>query len=118
MNAAPGSLPAAPRGTPWLLALLAAYALVLFVRLPAAPVHRTNELRVDKVMRGMVQTGDLLVPRLDGETRLQKPPLYYWCATAAAWLAGGPGAGPLRTPAALASLAMALVAFAWGRRLG
>jgi len=106
------------RATRWLAVLLLGYALLLAWRLGDAPVHRSNEVRVDTVVRGMVATGDLLVPRLEDEVRLQKPPLYYWCATLAARIAGGAGNLPLRVPAALASLALVVIAWSWGRRLG
>ncbi len=100
-----------------LLLLLAAHATVLLSRLAEPPVHREAEVRVERVTTNMLESGDWLVPRLDAqETRLQKPPLYYWLATATAVLLGR-GHEALRLPAALASLVLVALAFAWGRRL-
>ncbi len=69
------------------------------------------------VGRAMLDSGDLIVPRLNGEPFLEKPPLYWWVQVAALrafgildWVA--------RVPSALFSALTLLVAYAIGRRLG
>ena len=111
--------PAEARPARWLLpALLLGFAAVLFFRLGDAPVHRSNEVRVDRVSRHMLESGDWLVPRLGEKVRLQKPPLYYWLATSAESAAGGAANAWLRAPSALCALLLLLVAWGWGRWVG
>jgi 4-amino-4-deoxy-L-arabinose transferase-like glycosyltransferase len=68
------------------------------------------------VGREMLESGDLFVPRLNGQPFLEKPPLYWWVQTAALrrWGVTAPVA---RLPSALFSALTLLVAFALGRRL-
>jgi 4-amino-4-deoxy-L-arabinose transferase-like glycosyltransferase len=66
----------------------------------------------------MLASGDWLVPRLDGEPRINKPPLYYWAVAATSQLLGGLTTTSLRLPAAASALALVALAFAWGRALG
>jgi len=110
--------PAAPRERLAIGALLAGFAVVLLFRLGAADLQSHAEQRVWDVMRGMDATGDWLVPRQGGAVRLNKPPLYYWCATACAAALGGGSLVALRLPAALAALALVWVTWRWGRSLG
>lgn len=64
----------------------------------------------------MVESGDWLIPRLNGIPRLQKPPLVYWL-TALSLGALGPHEFAARLPTALALLALTLVTYAVGARL-
>ncbi len=57
-----------------LLLCLAVYVPGLFV-LP--PIDR-DEARFAQASREMVETGDWIVPRVQGSPRLNKPPLIYW----------------------------------------
>jgi 4-amino-4-deoxy-L-arabinose transferase-like glycosyltransferase len=43
------------------------------------PLIDRDEPRFAEASREMRQTGDLIVPRLNGEYRFDKPPLIYWC---------------------------------------
>src|SRR6476646_4061631 len=64
------------------IAWIAAGALLVAL-LPMASVDRAQEARVLEVAREMVQmasTRAWLIPHLNGELRLQKPPLAYWLA--------------------------------------
>lgn len=81
----------------WLLGLL-----VLLAALGGAPVSRTQEARVLETSRQMLGTGlhGWLMPQLNGEPRLKKPPLAYWM-TAAAYKVGGIGEAVGRLPNAL-----------------
>ena len=58
-----------------------------------------------------------IVPRLNGESFIEKPPLYYWTVAGAYALFGGPSAAAARAVSALAAFGtLALVLF-WGRRV-
>src|SRR5262249_13553925 len=52
----------------------------------------------------MYQSGDLTIPQINGMAYLEKPPLAYVLSWAAFVLGGGPSAGLLRLPAALAGV--------------
>jgi 4-amino-4-deoxy-L-arabinose transferase-like glycosyltransferase len=91
------------------LLLLGVLALVL-PHLGAAPLERAEIYFLD-VARGMVETGDWVVPRYEGEPFFDKPPLTYWLM-ATAFLGLGPSPGAARLVPALAALGTVLVT-AW-----
>jgi 4-amino-4-deoxy-L-arabinose transferase-like glycosyltransferase len=66
--------------------------------------------------RAMVESGDWLIPHLNGVPRLQKPPLVYWL-TALSLATLGLHEFAARLPTALALLALTLVTYAVGVRL-
>lgn len=58
-----------------------------------------------------------IVPRLNGERFIEKPPLYYWTVATAYALLGGPSPAAARAVSALAAFGtLALVLF-WGQRM-
>ncbi|MDE0957589.1 MAG: glycosyltransferase family 39 protein [Planctomycetota bacterium] len=76
-----------------------------------------DEPRFGRAAVEMLRTGDLLVPRFDGQLRPDKPPLVYWLMLPSiGWL----GATDLavRIPSILVSLITALATFHIGRNLG
>ena len=68
------------------------------------------------VGRAMFETGDYIVPRLNGRPFLEKPPLYWW-AQAAAFRALGLSDAAARVPSALFSLLTLAATYGLGRRL-
>jgi len=103
-----------------LVAVLAFVALELGYQLGAEHIWRAAEQRCNAVVNEMYRSGDWLVPRM-GPTeppRLQKPPLFYWAATVAAKLAGGPSVVTLRSVSLLAGLGLVAAVFVWGQSLG
>jgi len=87
---------------------------VLLPSLGAAPLTRAEIYFMDGA-RGMVETGDWLVPRYQGEPFFDKPALTYWLM-AAAFRAFGFSLGAGRLVSALAALA-SVAATAWLGRL-
>ena len=65
----------------------------------------------------MYHSGELAIPQINGMPYLEKPPLAYLLSWAAFVLGGGPSAGLLRLPAALAGVACVLIVFGASRRL-
>lgn len=107
---------------PWALALIVLGGALVFYRLGEGPIdvydeglygrhaqsaleHHVYLYAVDT--RGSFPTGDV---------KFSKPPLSIW-VTAASFALFGPSLFALRLPFALATLASALLAFAWGLRL-
>ena len=84
-------------------ALLLAVAAVLLPRLGAAPFERAEIYFLDAA-RGMVESGDWIVPRYQGRPFFDKPALAYWLM-AASMTAWGPTATAGRLVSALAAVA-------------
>ena len=98
-----------------LLILLALPAVLLY---PCLGFHlfEPDESRYAEVPREMLARGDLVVPYLEGEPYLEKPPLFYWLV-AGAYRAFGVSAASARLVPALAVHGCVLLAYLFGRRL-
>lgn len=96
--------------------MLAAFVAVLVAYLSCPPPTTNKEARVWKVVTSMSDSGELLVPRIDGEPHLTKPPLYYWLAVFSGKVAGATTLGTSRFPSVAAALALVLLAFYCGSR--
>jgi 4-amino-4-deoxy-L-arabinose transferase-like glycosyltransferase len=110
------------RGVVLLLWFLSAIPLLAF--LGSSPVQRTQEARVLETARQML--GGLarawLLPKLNGEYRIRKPPLAYWMA-ATSFSAFGVSEWTGRLPTAIVSwltvgVTYAIAARQFGRRAG
>lgn len=97
------------------LVLLALMLPALLVGLEGRPVYKIQEIRIAETAREMLASGDWLVPRYNGDLRLQKPPLPYWL-TAASYSALGVNALATRLPAVLFGLLSAALVWFWLRR--
>jgi len=93
-----------PRRFAAALALLAVLALTL--RLGTVPLLSENEGRRAAVIATMQASGDWLLPHLNGEVYIDKPPLHYWLGTAVAALRGQADEWAVRLPSVLAGLAL------------
>ena len=101
-------------GPALVLALAAAYA---FTGLLDRELTAPDEIRVAEVGREMAVSGDVLVPRLNGEPFLEHPPTFY-AAVALSLKAFGVSDGAARVPVGLSTVALLLLAYDLGRRLG
>ncbi|BBL72493.1 ArnT family glycosyltransferase [Methylogaea oryzae] len=70
------------------------------------PLLSLNEARRAVPIQEMLASGDWLLPRLNGQLYITKPPLFYWLGAAVAALSGGAGEWAVRLPSALAALAV------------
>ena len=86
--------------------LLALAAALLLFRLGSLPLVGPDEPRYARVAVEMHRAGSYLVPTLQGQPWLEKPPLYYWLAGAAFSLLGETEAAA-RLPSVLAALLFA-----------
>src|SRR2546421_480490 len=94
-----------------LAAALLLGAALLGVGLGAFPLLEPDEGRYADVARSVLE-GSWLVPRLDGVSFHDKPPLVPWLVAAAFALSGSRAEGVARLPGALAGL-LGLVLAAW-----
>jgi dolichol-phosphate mannosyltransferase len=97
----------------WLL--MAAAALVLFTRL-TFPLIEPDEARYALISVGMLDSGELLVPRREGSFYLDKPPLLYWLTVASFWALGVHDYAA-RTVTALAGVGTLVSTYCIGRHL-
>jgi 4-amino-4-deoxy-L-arabinose transferase-like glycosyltransferase len=110
----PGSAPAAG---PWrwrslLLLLLPGFLLYPCV---AFPLFEPDEGRYAQIPAEMLGRGEWVVPYLEGQPYLDKPPLLYWLVMLS-YAALGIGDGPARLVPALAVHATVLLTYFLGRR--
>lgn len=79
------------------------------------PLMDRDEPRFAEASREMLESGDWVVPRLNGQYRFDKPPLIYWLqATSLSLL--GPSEAAVRWPSvACATLTLGMIVL-WGRR--
>ncbi len=89
--------------------------LTFFVGLGRPAITDSDEAFYAQAGREMVETGDWVTPRYNGEYRFEKPVMFYWLV-ALAYLPAGAGEFAARFPSALAGLGLVLAAFACARR--
>ena len=99
-----------------LIATVIIGALVFFWGLGSIPLLSYNEARRAVPASTMLATGDWLLPKLNGELYLTKPPLLYWIATIVSHLLGEANEWAVRLPSAFAATAVAIVAYRYALR--
>jgi 4-amino-4-deoxy-L-arabinose transferase-like glycosyltransferase len=102
----------ARRILPW-AALAAVAFLMLAWRLGTRPLCDPSETRYAVASREMREEGHWLIPRLNGEDRLDKPALYPWLLAVSGELGGWSDAS-MRLPSALAALVTVGLVTAFG----
>ncbi|WP_137718633.1 ArnT family glycosyltransferase [Methylobacillus flagellatus] len=109
-----------PRLYPALLTLVALIAAItLFWGLGDIGLMSFNEARRAIPTTHMLTSGDWLLPVMNGEIYIAKPPLIYWLAAACASLFSTLNEWTLRLPVAIAAAGMAVVAYRFAlRRFG
>ena len=94
---------------PWLTLLIG--LVCFFWALGDIALLSFNEARRAIPTLGMFTTGDWLLPRLNGELYITKPPLLYWLTTATSHLLGNVNEWSVRLPSALAAAAVVFAAY-------
>lgn len=101
-----------PLGT---IALAVFVLAALFLQLGSIPLFDEDEGAYAEVSREMVESGNWLVPTLEGKPFFHKPPMIYWTQAVSIQIFGL-NEFALRFPSALASTAWSLILFLFARR--
>ena len=96
--------------------LLGLCALTFLAGLGSPALADSDEAFYAESAREMIERSDWLTPYYNGQTRFEKPVLYYWMV-AVAYTAAGPSAWAARLPSALSGVGLVFIAFLCARRL-
>lgn len=100
------------------LLLLTIISAILFgVHLGAGDIMSPDEPRYASVSREMFQSGNFLVPTLNGDLYKEKPPMLFWLSAGLAHLFGDVDPWAARVPSTLAATATVLFTFALARSM-
>lgn len=99
------------------LFLLGLAALLFFVNLGGYDLWPPDEPRYAQVAREMMQSGDYIVPHVNGQPYREKPLLMMWAMVAASQPIGDVTEWSARAPSAFAGLVVLLLTWILARRL-
>lgn len=97
--------------------LVLASCLLFLPGLGSRDLWNPDEPRYGEVAREMFETGDLLVPHLNGEVYTHKPPLMFWAMAAASIPWDRVTESAVRLPSALAAIGSVWLLYGLARRL-
>jgi len=90
---------------------------LFFLNLGARDLWEPDESRYAVVAREMVETGNWILPHLNGQIYAEKPPLFFWLVNLSTFFLGQNNEFNNRVPSALAGFITFLVVFFLGKRL-
>jgi 4-amino-4-deoxy-L-arabinose transferase-like glycosyltransferase len=99
----------------YISALLVIGTLVFFLNLGGRDLWDPDETRYGVVAREMKETGQWILPHLNGVIYAEKPPLFFWLVNLSVFILGEDSELANRLPAALAGFATILLTFLLGR---
>jgi len=117
MTEAAEALPAARRGSRWMVPALLLLSAALYVGTAGTPALVDDDIDAAHalVAREMLQRHDWVIPYQDGIRYLIRPPLHFWLI-AGSYSLFGETAFATRLPVALAMVGLVLLTFVFGRR--
>ena len=101
----------------YFLSLVLCAILLYLVGLEYRHLWGSDEPRVAGIAAEMGRSGDMIVPRLNGEPFLEKPPLYFWAASTV-FILFGENTYTARLPSALAAICGVALVFFLARSMG
>jgi 4-amino-4-deoxy-L-arabinose transferase-like glycosyltransferase len=101
----------------YVFALLAIGTVLFLFNLGGRDLWEPDETRYAVIAREMKETGNWILPHLNGEVYAEKPPLSFWLVSLSAFFVGENNALANRLPSALAGLMTLLITFLLGERL-
>jgi len=100
-----------------IVALLAFSGALFFVNTWGYDLWPSDEPRFGQVAREMMQSGDYLVPHVNGRPYNEKPPLLFWLIAAASGPFGDVTEFSARAPSGLAAIAVVLLTYLLATRM-
>jgi 4-amino-4-deoxy-L-arabinose transferase-like glycosyltransferase len=100
-----------------LIILLSVGVLVFLFNLGGRDLWDPDETRYAVVAREMRESGNWILPHLNGNIYAEKPPLYFWLVNFTLFFLGEESEFVNRLPSALAGLITILITFLFGERL-
>jgi len=101
----------------YLFFILVVGAFIFLFNLGARDLWEPDETRYGVVAREMVQSGNWIVPHLNGELYAEKPPFFFWMVNLSAFFMGENTEFTNRLPSAVAGLMAILITFLFGSKL-
>jgi 4-amino-4-deoxy-L-arabinose transferase-like glycosyltransferase len=102
--------------TKYLLLIVIIEGFIFLFNLGARDLWEPDETRYAVVAREMKESGNWIVPHLNGTVYAEKPPLFFWLVNLSTFLFGD-NEFANRLPSALAGLITVLVTFLFGERV-
>jgi 4-amino-4-deoxy-L-arabinose transferase-like glycosyltransferase len=103
--------------TRYLLLILLIGGLLFLFNLGGRDLWEPDETRYAVIAREMVQSGDWILPHLNGQIYSEKPAFFFWLVNLSGFFLGEDTELAHRLPSALAGLACLLVTFLFGQKL-
>jgi len=100
-----------------ILLLLSACFFLFFFRMGARDLWNPDEPRYAQVAREMLETGEYVVPHLNGQVYTEKPPLYFWLIALISKPFGDVNEVTARLPSALAATLIVLLTYFLGMKM-
>ena len=101
----------------WLPVLLVISFVAIFFQLGARSFENQCYIRYAEVAREMIRSGDWLIPRLEGELFIHKPPLIIWLIAFSSAFVGKVTPLLARLPSALSAVAIIGLTYFLGKRM-
>jgi 4-amino-4-deoxy-L-arabinose transferase-like glycosyltransferase len=101
----------------YVFALLAIGTVLFLFNLGGRDLWEPDETRYAVIAREMKETGNWILPHLNGEVYAEKPPLSFWLVNLSTFFLGRNNELANRLPSALAGLIILLVTFLLGEKL-
>jgi len=97
--------------------LLALFGAIMLGNLGGWDLKGADEPRYAQIAREMLETGQYILPHLNGEIYSAKPPLFFWLMALSAVPSGDVSAFEARLPSVLAGLGLILLTYLFAARL-
>jgi 4-amino-4-deoxy-L-arabinose transferase-like glycosyltransferase len=91
--------------------------LILFFNLWARSLENHGYLRYAEVAREMIRSGEWVVPHLNGEVFIDKPPMLFWLIAIPSSLYGSVTPLLAKWPSAFSAWMGVIILFLWGKRI-
>jgi 4-amino-4-deoxy-L-arabinose transferase-like glycosyltransferase len=98
-------------------AFLGTSFIFLFFNLWGRSLENHDYLRYAEVAKEMIQSGDWIIPRFNGEIFLHKPPLLFWLIVLPSKIYGSVTPFLARLPSAFFAWVGGLIVYLWGRKM-